>query len=111
MRVAWLVCALVLLVGCATPQVSLPAGVASIMYAQARSDYAVAKVVATQACAKGRLDKATCESLTLVDARTQVLRQNIEQALINPTIPIDWGQVLQYTESVMSMVLKMGLLP
>jgi hypothetical protein len=81
------------------------------MYAQARSDYAVAKVVATQACAKGKLDKPTCEALTLVDARTQVLRGNIEQALMNPTIPIDWAQVLQYTEAVMGMVLKLGLIP
>ena len=111
MRLVLILALVVAFAGCAAPQVSMPVGVASIMYSQARSDYAVAKVVATQACAKGKLDKATCDSLAAVDARTQVLRTSIEGSLLHPEQPVDWAQVLQYTEAVMGMVLKLGLMP
>jgi hypothetical protein len=100
-----------LLVGCATPQVTMPVGVASVAYAQARSDYGALRVIATQACQKGKLDKATCDQLAQVDTRMQVLRQSVEKSLLDPQTPPDWAAILQYTEAVMGMVVKMGLVP
>jgi hypothetical protein len=99
------------LVACATPQVTMPAGVASVMYAQGRADYAVAKVLVTQACKAGKWDKAACEAAKEIDLRAQTYRSAIEGALINPTQPVDWAQVLAYTQSVSELLLKLGVLP
>lgn len=104
-------CAAILFTGCATPQVTMPVGVAAIAYGQARSDYGAMRVLATQACVRGKLDKPTCEELTAVNARMQVLRQTIERSLLDPQTPVDWAAVLQYTEAVMGVMLKLGVIP
>ena len=113
MRVAFL-CLLsltLLLSSCATPQVVLPAGVASLMYANARADYATAKVLVIQACTSGKMDKAACETAKGIDIRAQIYRTSIEGALMNPQAPIDWAQVMAYTAGVAEILLKVGLIP
>jgi len=99
-----------LLAGCAPMQVTLPVGVASVAYAQARADYATATVIVTQACTAGKLSKEACASAKVIDARAQILRQSIEAALMNPSQPVDWAQVLAYTASVAELLLKLGVL-
>jgi hypothetical protein len=91
-------------------QVTLPVGVASVAYAQARADYATATVIVTQACTAGKLSKEACASAKVIDARAQILRQSIEAALMNPSQPVDWAQVLAYTASVAELLLKLGVL-
>lgn len=98
------------LVACGAPQITIPAGQASVMYANARADYATAKIIATQACVGGKLDKQACDALGVIDLRAQTLRQSVEAALMNPTQPIDWAQVMSYTASVSEMLIKLGLL-
>ena len=97
--------------GCATPQVTLPAGVASIMYAGARADYATAKVLVIQACKSGKMDKDACDAAKAIDLRAQIYRQSIEGALMNPQAPIDWAQVMAYTAGVAEILLRVGLIP
>jgi hypothetical protein len=109
MKILGLVLSLFVLVGCAPIQVSIPAGVASVAYAQARSDYATATVIITQACKAGKLSPEACASAKQIDARAQILRASIEGALMNPTQPIDWAQVLAYTASVSELLLKLGV--
>jgi uncharacterized lipoprotein YajG len=110
MKFVGLMLALVALVGCATPQVTMPVGVASVAYAQARADYATAAILVTQACVAGKLDKQACDAAAAIDVRAKVLKQSIESALMNPSQPIDWGQVLQYTASVAELLIKVGVL-
>jgi uncharacterized lipoprotein YajG len=110
MRTLGLMLALVLLAGCAPMQVTLPVGVASVAYAQARADYATATVIVTQACKAGKLSVEACASAKLIDARAQILRQSIDSALMNPSQPVDWAQVLAYTASVAELLLKLGVL-
>ncbi len=96
---------------CATPQVSMPVGVAAVMYGNARADYATAKVLVTQGCAGGKLDAAACEAARQIDLRAQVYKTNIEKALTTPEQPVDWSQILQYSESVVGLLLKLGQVP
>jgi hypothetical protein len=100
-----------LLAGCATPQVSMPVGVASVMYAQARADYAVAKLLTIQGCASQKLDQTTCELARQIDVRAKVYKETIEASLLNPTQPVDWAQVLKYVEEVSGLLLRLGVLP
>lgn len=100
----------VVLVGCGTPQISIPMGQASIMWAQARSDYAIAKTIVAQGCTGGKIDKASCDALTAIDLRAQTVRQSVEASLANPTQPVDWGQVMSYTASVSEMLIRLGVL-
>jgi len=100
-----------ILFGCATPQVSLPAGVAAVMYANARADYATAKVLITQACKAGRIDAEACEAAAQIDLRAKIYKESIEAALMNPAQPIDWAQVMKYSEEVAGLIIKLGLVP
>ena len=109
MRTLGLILALVLLAGCAPMQVTLPVGVASVAYAQARADYATAAVIVTQACKAEKLSQEACASAKIIDARAQTLRKSIESALMNPSQPVDWAQVLAYTASVAELLLKLGV--
>ncbi len=102
---------LVILLGCTTPQVSMPVGVASVMYAQARSDYATAKVLVSQACKSGKWDAEACEAAKQIDVRAQVYRQAIESSMMHPQQPIDWVQILQFSEAVAGLILRLGLMP
>lgn len=108
-------------VGCGAPQITIPSGQASVFYAQARADYATAKLIATRACsgpviapqgpAQGPyLDKASCDSLAAIDIQAQTLRKAVEAALMNPSQPIDWAQVMSYAASVSEMLVRLGLL-
>jgi len=102
---------LIALAACATPQVTMPSGVASVMYAHAYGDYQIAKVYVMSACASGRFDKETCEVARQIDIRAKVYKDNIEKALMDPTQPIDWGQVMQFSETAINLILKLGLMP
>ncbi|MFB3816157.1 MAG: hypothetical protein ACE147_00720 [Candidatus Methylomirabilales bacterium] len=106
-----LLVALVSLVACATPQVTMPAGAAAVLYANARADYAVAKVLAGQACKSGKLEGEACEALAQVDVKAKIYRDAIERALLDPTQPVDWAQVVQYSGSVVELLVKIGVLP
>jgi hypothetical protein len=110
MRVCGLILAVALLVGCGAPQITLPMGQAAIFYAQARADYATARVIITQGCSGGRIDKAACDALTVIDTRAQTLRQSVESSLANPSQPVDWAQVMSYAASVSEMLIKLGVL-
>ena len=100
-----------ILISCAGPQVTMPVGVASVMYAQARADYATVKLLVIQGCAVGKWDKEACDAAKAIDIRAQTLKQAIEGSLLNPQQPVDWAQVLQYTASVAELLLKIGVLP
>jgi hypothetical protein len=100
------VLAVVGLSACATPQVSLPAGAACVAYGNARADYAAAKMLATQYCKSGTLPAEACETLKQVDVRAQIYRDQVEKALMDPTQPVDWPKVLQYSEEVVGILLK-----
>jgi hypothetical protein len=100
-----------LLVGCAPTQVALPAGVAAVMYANARADYATAKVLITQACKAGRIDPDACEAATAIDLRAKIYKDSIEAAMMNPQQPIDWAQVMKYSEEVAGLIIRLGLVP
>ena len=100
-----------ILLGCATPQVSMPVGVASIVYANARADYAMARVYISMACSAGKWDKEACEAARQIDIRAKVYRDTIEKALMNPEQTIDWAQVLKFSEEVTGIILKLGLMP
>lgn len=97
------------LTGCGTPQVSMPIGTAAVMYANARADYAVAKLIVTQACASGALDASTCQTAKEVDIKAVVYRDAVERALMDPSREIDWAQVMAYSETVVGLLLKLGL--
>ena len=95
--------------GCGTPQVSMPVGTAAVMYANARADYAVAKVIITQACVNGSLDAYTCQAAKEIDVKAQVYRDAVERALMDPSRDIDWQQVMAYSETVVGLLLKIGM--
>jgi hypothetical protein len=100
-----------MLTSCAAPRVSLPAGVAAVMYAQARADYATAKVLVVQACAAGRWTPDACESARQIDQRAGVLRESIERALVAVEQPIDWAAVLEYTRAVSALLTVARMVP
>lgn len=110
MKLVGLLILSMVLIGCATPQVTMPVGVASVAYAQARADYAIASVIVSRACTSGQLDAAACTSAAAIDTRAKILRQSIEAALMNPSQPIDWAQVMSYSASVAEMLIKLGVL-
>jgi hypothetical protein len=122
MRKLVLILGCVLLLGaCATPQITIPAGQAAIFYAQARSDYATAKIIVLKACGgpvltpQGQvmttyLDKESCEALRVIDIQAQTLRTAVEKALLDARAPIDWGQVMAYAATVSEMLIKLGVL-
>jgi hypothetical protein len=89
----------------------MPAGVASVLYAQARADYATGKILVTQGCLSGRWDKASCEAAREIDKRVQLHREAIERALLDQRQPIDWAQVLEYTRAVSALLIAAGMLP
>lgn len=108
------------LVGCGAPQIVIPAGQAAVFYAQARADYATAKILIVQACSGPAiapqgpvttkyLDKDSCNALAAIDLQAQTLRKTVEQALLNTAAPVDWGQVMSYTASVTEMLIKLGV--
>jgi hypothetical protein len=88
--------------------VSLPAGAACVAYGNARADYAAAKMLATQYCKSGALPAEACETLKQVDVRAQVYREQVEKALMDPAQPVDWPKVLQYSEEVVGVLLKIA---
>jgi hypothetical protein len=109
------------LVGCATPQITIPVGQAAVFYAQARADYATAKIIVLKACGgpvltpQGQvvttyLDKESCAALQVIDLQAQTIRKAVEQSLMNASSPIDWAQVMSYAASVSEMLIRLGLL-
>lgn len=103
-----LVCCL-FAVACGTPQITMPVGTAAVMYGNARADYAVGKLIVTQACVSGKLDADTCKMAADIDVKAIVYKDAIEKALLNPSQPVDWGQVMAYSETVVGLLIKLGL--
>ena len=101
--------------GCAEfqkpPQVTLPVGVASVMYAHGTGDYMVAKTLIGQACKAGKLDADACAAAVEIDKRVQIYKQTIEASLVNPTAPVDWVAILKMSEDVAAMLIRLGALP
>jgi hypothetical protein len=89
----------------------MPAGVAAVMYANARADYATAKALVVRACAEKKWTQEECEAAKQLDVRAQIYRAAIERALMQPEQPIDWAQVLQFSEEVAVLILRLGLMP
>jgi hypothetical protein len=102
---------LILVSACGGPQIVIPVSTATIMWGNVRADYATAKTLITIACRTGRLEKEACEDAKQLDLRAQVYRENIEKALANPEVPIDWQQVMAVSEATVNLLLKVGLLP
>jgi hypothetical protein len=111
MKTLGILVACLVLSSCASPQVTMPAGVASLMYAQARADYATASFLVSQGCKAGTLLPDACERAKQIDVRVQTYRQSIEAALMNPAQPVDWAQVLKMAEGVSTLLLGLGVLP
>ncbi len=99
------------LVSCAGPEIRLPMGTVAVMYAKARSDYTLARLLVARACKVQRLDPDDCEAAAAMDVRARVYAEHIESALSHPETPIDWEQVLAYSGGVVDLLIKLGLNP
>ena len=103
--------ALLILAACAAPQVTMPSGAATVMWGNFRADYAIGKLIMTQACRGGKVDKDSCDSAKALDERAQIYRQAVEASLMNPSQPVDWQQVMQFSEAALGMLMKFGVVP
>jgi hypothetical protein len=81
-----------------------------VAFGQVRADYAVAKVIITQGCMGGKIDKDSCDALTAIDTRATIIRTQVEKALMDARSPVDWAQVMSYAATVSEMLIKLGVL-
>jgi hypothetical protein len=104
MRRAGLVLALLVLVGCAAPAVSITQGQAALLYADAREFYGRVAGPLTMACRGSQVPPATCADLRALQGRLADLDPQIRAALTDAKSPVDYAAL----EKIFGVVLKIG---
>ncbi len=94
--------------GCASPQVSMPVGVAAIGLANGVEMYTVGRMTALQMRRDGKIPDDVWEDLKAIDIRAKILKSEVEKALLDAKAPIDWEKVILYTQSSVDLLIKLG---
>lgn len=105
-RVALALTALVILVGCAAPSVSVSQGQAALLYADAREFYGRVAGPLELACVGQRVPPPLCTDLKRLQERLQAVDPQIRQALLTPKAPVDFAVL----EKIFGAVLTVGSL-